>query len=191
MTLGAATIRLLIDMGHDIDDLLLIAESMEREANKERSAGAKRQASYRKRKKAAAFTGDVTSDVTQSVTPRACVEDNLPSQESFLKKSKKTPRDDMADFKRELSELAPDLLDEFVKLRRGKRALLTGYSARLFLKDCEACGLSVTAAANMCISRNWLTVKPEYLTTKKPCQTAPPQRAAAKETLASMWRVEA
>jgi hypothetical protein len=190
MTLGAETIRLLIGMGMDSDDLLRIAESIERDAGKGRSASAKRQAAYKERRKRKDVESDVTRDVTQSVTPRAHVDNKLPSKEPTEKVRKKTEREDEADFKSELSELGPELLAEFVKLRRRRRMPLSGYTARLFRKDCAACSLPVSEAAELCISRGWTTVKPEFLSSGKPRQAALPE-AHPKETLATMWHGEA
>lgn len=193
MPIGVATIKKMIEMGGDIHDLLEIAESMELSTAKERSSGAKRQAEYRSRKKLAALTSDVTGDVTESVTesvtPRVRVVDNLPTKEIAQKVRKKTPREDEADFKDQLAELGPELLEEFVKFRRKRRASLTGFSATLFLKDCAACDLTVTEAAEMCMGRNWHTVRPEFLANKKPSQTAPPGTINGA-TLATMWHDE-
>ncbi|MEQ1941934.1 hypothetical protein ABMA32_05855 [Mesorhizobium sp. VNQ89] len=190
MPIGAATIKVMIEKGFDIQDLLEVAESMELSAPKERSSGAKRQAAYRSRKKQAAVTHDVTRDVTESVTPRVRVEDNLLDRESKKKVRKKTSREDEADFEDELSELGPELLEEFVKLRRGRRAPLTAYAARLFRKDCDSCGLSITEGAEMCISRGWFTVQPRFLSRQQP-RPAAASGDPAPETFASMWKNEA
>jgi hypothetical protein len=55
-----------------------------------------------------------------------------------------------------------DRIESYVKHRRTKRGQITGHAARLFLGDAESCGLSPSEAIDACISRNWITVKPEY-----------------------------
>jgi uncharacterized protein YdaU (DUF1376 family) len=83
---------------------------------------------------------------------------------------------DLADFKSELSDLDSERLEAVIKHRRSKRGQLTGLAARLFRKDADACGLSISDAVDTCISRNWLTVRPDYLASKQaqPRSGAPP-----------------
>ena len=82
---------------------------------------------------------------------------------------------DLVAFKDELSDLDPERIEAIVKHRRSKRGQLTGLSARLFRQDAAACGLSLADAVDTCISRNWITVKPEYLTGRQQRATAPPK----------------
>lgn len=72
-------------------------------------------------------------------------------------------KNDLAGFIEVLSELGSDRLDALVKVRRAKRAPINAYSATLFSKAAEKCRITVTEAADMCIERNWLTVKPEWI----------------------------
>ncbi|HYF34539.1 MAG TPA: hypothetical protein VD994_04555 [Prosthecobacter sp.] len=107
-----------------------------------------------------------TANASQQLTGAgdAPVEDKPLKQQIEPKKENKTPSGDVAEF---MAELSPDLdavtLDALVKHRRLKRAQVTGHSARLFRRDATACGLSVAEAADTCISRNWITVKAEWL----------------------------
>lgn len=93
---------------------------------------------------------------------------------------------DLADFRAELLDLDADRLDAIEKHRRSKRGQLTGHSARLFRRDAEACGLSLADAVDTCISRNWITVKPEYLAGRQPRANAPPDQPRNAGELALM-----
>lgn len=107
------------------------------------------------------------------------VEDNLlPKKISGQKENKKEAASlsDLQAFRAELSELDSERLDAIVKHRRSKKGQLTALSARLFVKDAAACGLSLSEAVDACISRGWLTVKPEYFAGKNRA-TAPPVHA--------------
>lgn len=86
---------------------------------------------------------------------------------------------DLADFKAALSELDAERIEAIVKHRRSKRGQLTGHAAKLFIADAATCGMSLAAAVDTCISRNWITVKPEYLRDRRQA-TAPPR--GGKET---------
>lgn len=197
MPVSAETLRLLMEAGIAGDDLLRVVESIDRTPTKERTANAERQARHRAKKKAAqAVTDNVTSNVTESVTavtPLARVEDNLkPTEISGSDKNKTAPKarvDDLAAFKAELSpHLDAERVEAIVKHRRSKRGQLTGHAARLFVGDAKACGLSLPEAVDACISRNWITVKPEYFRDRnRPRATDPPK----KTTHASMWTEEA
>jgi len=91
---------------------------------------------------------------------------------------------------REFSEALPELegerLKAFVAHRRVKRAAFSGHAADLFRKDAMNCGLSVVDAADMAMSRNWITVKPEFLTSRGPPGLA--LQRPAKASLASKFR---
>jgi hypothetical protein len=163
MPVSAETLRLLMDAGVEGDELLRIVESIDVQQAPERSAGAVRQARYRANKKAQTVTNDVTSDVTVSVTPRVHVEDTSSNLEITGKSNKKTARDHLADFKAALHDLGDTRLEAFVLHRKAKKAALTGYGAKLFRQDCADCGLTVEAGADMAMSRNWITVKEEWL----------------------------
>lgn len=70
---------------------------------------------------------------------------------------------DLREFKSALSpSVDPERLESYVKHRKAKRGQLTGHAARLFLADAAACSMSPAEAVDACISRNWITVKPEY-----------------------------
>jgi hypothetical protein len=78
-------------------------------------------------------------------------------------RSRASPARDLADFRQELSDLDPVRLDALIKLRRKKNGQLTAYAARLFKRDAQASGLSLPDAVDTCISRNWITVRPDWL----------------------------
>lgn len=85
-------------------------------------------------------------------------------------------KNDLSDFMSVLAELGPDRLDALIKVRRAKRAPINAYSATLFLKAAEKCRITIIEAADMCIERNWLTVKPEWIAPPMARGAAPPQK---------------
>ena len=131
-----------------------------------------RQQRRRDKLKAAPVTRDVTP------APRARVEDKplTTVQEPQLlfeeKKAEKPSGRDAAEFRAAFPDLDPERLEALIKLRKAKRAPLSAYAAKLFRADLEKCGLSITAGADLVISRNWLTVKPEWLQGRQ--QQGPP-----------------
>lgn len=137
----------------------------------------------------------VTSrDVTVTVSSHAGVtrvEDKpLPTEIEPQKKEQKETRStrDVCDFRSELSpHLDAERLDALVKHRRSKRGQITGLAARLFRRDAELCSLSLADATDTCISRNWITVKPEWLGDRR--QQAPP-RTAINPTLAAALKLQ-
>lgn len=150
-----------------------------------RSNGAERQARYRARLKG---TNTVTGDVTKhNETPQKEVSPHTPLQEKPIPpsppkggSSPKGRSSDLDEFKAEFPELDADRLNAIVKLRRSKRGQLTGHAAKLFRRDAEACGLSLADAVDTCISRNWITVKAEWLDSPKGRANAPPPRPKPK-----------
>lgn len=56
-----------------------------------------------------------------------------------------------------------DILEDFCKHRKAKKAAFTATAAKAFLRNAEACGMSPDRAAVEAIDRNWITVKPEWI----------------------------
>lgn len=56
-----------------------------------------------------------------------------------------------------------DILEDFCKHRKAKKAAFTATAAKAFLKNADACGMSPDRAAVEAIDRNWITVKPEWI----------------------------
>lgn len=184
MTISANTLELLMDAGIDGDELRAIVRSIEADiAPKAKSSAAARQARYRESQKAKAVTSDVTRDVTETsqVTPLAGVD--AKPKTTQIDPVKKTPSRDVADFKAAFVDLDADRLEALIKHRRAKKAQMTGHAARLFLKDAAACGISVAEAVDTCISRNWITVKAEWLTSGSGARGSPPQSGNAAAIL--------
>lgn len=71
--------------------------------------------------------------------------------------------------------LDEERLNALVKHRHSRKAPLTAYAARLFIKAAEDCGISVAEATDHCIERNWLTVKPSWIAKPAP-RGSPPMR---------------
>ena len=91
--------------------------------------------------------------------------------------SQNTTSKDHSEFRAVLASLDGDRLTAIIKHRKSKKAQITGHAARLFLKDVDACGLSLADAVDTCISRNWITVKPDWLN-KPQARGSPPQQQA-------------
>lgn len=146
----------------------------------------KRRANDRERQNRKRLSRDVTGCHTGSRS-RAGGEDSSSKKDITEKEGrKKTAREDLADFESDLAELGADRLEAFVKHRKTKRAALTGYAAQLFRRDCDACGLSLAAAADLALSRGWITVKPEWVAKRS---TSPPRSTsldAAARLIASL-----
>lgn len=165
MTISANTLGLLLAAGLEGDELMAIVRSIEADtAPKAKSNGAERQARYRARHRAETVTSNVTGDVTEpsQVTPLTGV-DAKPKTTQIDPVKKTTPSRDVSDFKAELASLDSDRLEALIKHRKAKKAQMTGHAARLFKRDAEAAGLTLADAADTCISRNWITVKAEWL----------------------------
>lgn len=111
----------------------------------------------------------------------------ISGQEEKTNTAPKARESDLSAFKAELADLDAERVEAIVKHRRSKRGQLTGLAARLFRADAEACGLSISQAVDTCISRNWITVKPEYLAGKQARATAPPK----PQTVGDMFREDA
>ena len=112
----------------------------------------------------------VSRDVTLRHSDRSLVtraEDSSSNKQITGQEEKKDTApaalSDLQGFKSELSELDAERVEAIVKHRRAKKAQLTAHSARLFKADAEKAGLSLAAAVDTCISRNWITVKADWL----------------------------
>lgn len=186
MTISANTLGLLMDAGIEGDELMAIVRSIEADiAPKAKSSGAARQARYREAQKAKTVTSDVTGDVTETsqVTPLAGVD--AKTKNTQIEPVKKTPSRDVADFRQVLSVLSDEQLDGLIKIRRTKRAPLTGYAAKLFIKAAGTCDMSVMDAADTCIERNWLTVKLDWLSKPAARGSPPPRQPNLADALAA------
>lgn len=170
MPISANTLKLLMDAGVEGDELVRIVASIDADNGpKQRSNNAERQARLRARRKSESVTSNVTDNATSNVTdnvtpPRATHVEDLTSKLEIEPQDRKEPRrNDAFEFRAEFPSLDTERLEALVKHRRKKQAQITGHAARLFKRDIEKCGISVADAVDACISRNWITVKPEWL----------------------------
>jgi hypothetical protein len=186
--------RRLVAAGLDTEQIAVVMEMMDRDARAHAEAEEARKAKGRARVQRWRDHRNVTETqpkVTELLTGAdAPVEDktsNLDIEPQDSKKDK-TPSGDVAEFKAELSpDLDADRLNALIKHRRTKRAQITRHAAKLFRRDAEACGLSVGEAADTCISRNWITVKADWL--DKPNARGSPQQQAP--SLADVFAIAA
>lgn len=180
-----------------IMDVVLAYEAEQGDAlARRRQADADRQA----RKRQADKSRDVTlrhSDSSLVGGRDTRVEDKtLPTEiEPQKKKQTNAPTRDVCEFRDELSELDTERLDAIIKHRKAKRGQITGHAARLFRADASACGISLAVAVDTCISRNWITVKPDWLEPRQQARGSPPGRRTlddvANDLIAKMDRANA
>lgn len=180
----SAILEPLVAAGVDAATILLAVKAWEGQQadalEQRRAADADRQARKREREK----SRDVTLRHSDSLLMRdrvAPVEDKLLNTDTT--NSKNTTSKDLAEFRDALASLGSDRLDAMIKVRKAKKAPLNAYAARLFIKAAGTCELSVEAAADMCIERNWLTVKPDWLA--KPQARGSPPTASNSSALAN------
>lgn len=162
MTVGANTLRLLMEAGIHGEDLIEIVESIEADNAPKQSSGAARQARYRARKNAEKAASDVTSDVTDGVTqaslPRARVEETQkPKSKTTGKNNRKpTPRAELE------SVLDSEHAAAVIEHRQRLRKPLTPRAASLLAKSLSQ-ARDPNAAADVMIERGWIGFKPEWL----------------------------
>lgn len=161
------------------DQIMAVVEAYESQQQdaleKRRQADAERQS--RKRNK------DKSRDVTLGHSDRLLVRgrdtraDDKPIKHTIEPEEKNTAQKDHAEFRSVLSELDADRMSALIKHRKAKRAQMSGHAARLFLSDVKACGLTLADAVDTCISRNWITVKPDWIAKQAPRGSPAPKGA--------------
>lgn len=163
--------RRLVSAGLSTDQIAVVMEMMAAkdasfaEVEEARKAkGRERVAKWRADRNVTETSPNITEPLTRDrVAP---VDDKLKPIDTSS--SQNTTSKDHSEFRAALAPLDADQLAAFIKHRKTKKAQITGHAARLFLKDVSACGLTVSEAIDLCIGRNWITVKPEYLTSRQP-----------------------
>lgn len=175
----SAILEPLVTAGVDAATILLAVKAWEDQQSnaleRRRAADAERQARKREREK----SRDVTlrhSDGSLTRDRVAPVDDKTLNTDTTIPKN--TTAKDLGEFRDALASLGSDRLDAMVKVRKAKKAPLNAYAARLFIKAAANCELSVEEAADMCIERNWLTVKPDWI--KPQTRGSPSQPDAGK-----------
>jgi len=144
-----------------IMQVILAYEAEQTDAlEKRRATDAERQARKREREK--------SRDVTVRHSDRSLMRDHVaPVSDKPITteadSSKNTTSRDLTEFKGALASLNADQVSGLVKIRKSKKAPITGYAANLFIKAAATCRLPLSEAADMCIERNWLTVKPDWI----------------------------
>lgn len=165
-----------------IMQVILAYEAEQTDAlEKRRAADADRQARKRDREK--------SRDVTLRHSDRLLVRDRVAPVEDKLipidtNISKNTTSKDHSEFKQALASLDADQVGGLIKIRKAKKAPVTGYAASLFVKAAASCNLTVPEAADMCIERNWLTVKPEWMPSAR--GSPPPRPPSFADALATV-----
>ncbi|RTL63548.1 MAG: hypothetical protein EKK41_23205 [Hyphomicrobiales bacterium] len=192
-----SAIRDLIARGFTVEQALEAAEAFEDAMTPKLTARQARNARYYQNKKAtkasekrlkASESSNSDDSVLNQTPPHARVEDNLQTKKITGQKENKKAASlsDVAAFKADLElDATPEQVEAFAKHRKAKKGQNSAYSAMLFRRDAQACGLTVSQAIDTAISRGWLTVKPEYLA-GRPRSTAPPTAPAPKQDFNSI-----
>lgn len=188
----AALIRSMAEAGATPEAIALAVEAIEalQQIDSDRKAKrAEQKRNERDRKATVARQSlDIPSPKEKSPTPPKEITPSLVSEPNGS--STKARANDLSEFKAELSELDAERLNAIIKHRRSKNGQLTGHSARLFRRDAGACGLSLQDAVDTCISRNWITVKPEYLAERRHQATSPPRKPNAFDAYDEIARLK-
>ena len=175
----SAILEPLVAAGVDAATILLAVKAWEDQQEdalqQRRAADAERQARKRERDKSRDITlhhsdGSLVRDRVAPVDDKPITTDTSSSKNT-------TAARDLAEFRAALAPLDDVRLTGLIKVRRAKKAPLTGHAAGLFLKAISLCGLSLPDAADICIERNWLTIKPDWLN-KPQARGSPPQQQA-------------
>lgn len=158
-------------------DMILVAvrateaaneQAMERSRDKTRARVAK----WRE-KKGGNVTDGVVTVTNGSRAGDARVEVKTSNSDIEPVEKNKT-RGDAAGFVNALRALLDEeRLDALVKHRRSRKAPVTAYAAKLFIDAAAECGITLSEAADHCISRNWLTVRPDWLAARPPARGSP------------------
>jgi hypothetical protein len=179
--------RRLVAAGLNTDQIAVVMEMMAAkeavftEAEEARKAkGRERVAKWRAERNATETSPNVTEPLVRDrVAP---VDDKLKPIDTNT--SQNTTSKDHSEFRGVLASLDAEQVVGLIKIRKAKKAPVTGYAASLFVKAAATCGLSVPEAADMCIERNWLTVKPEWMPSAR--GSPPPRQASFADALAAV-----
>lgn len=156
---------------HSLIEQVIIAYEAQQTDALERRREHERARQARKR----GMSRDVTGSPRDRLLVRA-VEDITLTSEIEPQESKKASRTqgDVDAFRAGLApDVSEEVIEEFIKVRRKKRAALTGFAAQLFRGDAAKCSMSVAAAAVECVRSSWITVKPEYFSNRPRAGPAP------------------
>ena len=146
----------------------------------------RRQAERKARSRAAERDGHGTvtgqsQDKSVTVTPNSPLKESSPTPPkennpppsseptgSSDKPRGKRPVDHAKEFRAELADADPDLVEAYIQLRKAKRGAMTAAAAKGLLRRAQECGLSPNQALQMCIDRNWITIDAKWLARAPP-----------------------
>lgn len=175
-------IRKMQAAGAPMEAILIAVEAVEAAKNELEGEKEKNRAAVRERvRKHRENKAKPECNVTETLPSRygnhtrahTRVEDNLQTKihtgdkDTQTRKSASVGKSDLEEFRSVLAEFTDaDRIEAFVKHRRTKRAAFTAHAAKLFIRDARSAGLTVPEAIDTAISRNWITVKADWLTPK-------------------------
>lgn len=156
-----AIVSALVDAGATPQMILAAVQSAEEQ--KDAAADASRE---KARARVAKWRSNHVGNVTErSETSRNGLRAHSETKPKDIDNSKKqTHSADVLAFKAAFAGVCDEgRVEAIIKHRRTKRGQITGHSAALFIADAKAAGLSIPDAIDTCISRNWITVKADWL----------------------------
>lgn len=156
----ASIVQALVDAGATPQMILAAVKSAEDQ--KDAAADASRE---KARARVAKWRANKVGNVTErSVTSRNGLRAHSETKPKDTDNSKKQTPSDVEAFKAAFAGVCDaGRVEAIIKHRRTKRGQVTGHSAALFIADSKAAGLSIPDAIDTCISRNWITVKADWL----------------------------
>ena len=163
------------------EQIAVVMEMMDREARLHAEAEEARKAKGRERVAKWREARNVTETqpkVTVPLTGGGDARGEVKTSNSDIEPQEKNKtRGDAVGFVGALRALLDEeRLEALVKHRRSRKAPVTAYAAKLFIDAAAECGISLSEAADHCISRNWLTVRPDWLAARPPARGSPPLR---------------
>lgn len=178
MSVIAAALKHMLAANMPHEAILAAVEDMERglqtDEQAERRRAADRDRQRARRLRISAESADIHDSPRESVTRVEDKTSNL-DIEPQKKEQKDAPVRDVSEFKAEFADLDTERLNALIKHRRSKHGQITGHAARLFRDAAASCKVSISEAVDICIDRNWITLKPDWL--NKPNGRSPPSQA--------------
>lgn len=144
--MNAATLRILIEKGLSPEDILAVAEAMEKKAD---PTNAERQARHRARRKRNAVTVTQSPPIDNNHTPLSSIDETTPKA---AKQSAAKPED-----------VSDQVWGDFAQHRKAQRAPVTATALSAIRREADAAGWGMEAALAECVARGWRGFKAEWV----------------------------
>lgn len=144
--MNAATMRLLAAKGLSMDDIIEVAESLEKKAD---PTNAERQARYRAKRKRNTVTVTGVSPPIEDHTPQVSSDEETSAE----RKSKAGKPDDVTD----------QTWTDFTALRNRQKAPVSATAIAGIRREADKAGWTLEAALEECAARGWRGFKAEWV----------------------------